>query len=155
MKRITPFLWFATEAEEAAQFYIGIFPNSRISSVTRYGDTGPGPKGMALTVGFQLDGEEFVALNGQRPIPHTAAISFVVICTTQDEVDHFWDKLGAGGKYDQCGWLADKYGISWQVVPRALPELLQQPDKAKAGRVMQAMMQMKKIDIAQLREASA
>ena len=155
MKRITPFLWFATEAEEAAQFYVGIFPNSTISSVTRYGDTGPGPKGSALTVGFRLDGEEFVALNGQRPIPHTAAISFVVNCTTQDEVDHYWDKLGAGGKYDQCGWLADKYGISWQVVPRALPELLQQPDKAKASRVMQAMMQMKKIDIATLREASA
>jgi predicted 3-demethylubiquinone-9 3-methyltransferase (glyoxalase superfamily) len=154
MKRITPFLWFATEAEEAAQFYVGIFPNSKISSVTRYGDAGPGPNGQAMTVGFELDGEPFVALNGQQPIPYSAAISFVVNCRDQQDVDHFWEKLGAGGKQQQCGWLSDKYGVSWQIVPTALPALLQQTDKARAGRVMQAMLQMTKIDIAKLQEAA-
>lgn len=155
MKRITPFLWFATEAEEAATFYVSIFPNSTITTVARYGDAGPGPKGTAMTVAFVLDGEPFVALNGQQAIPFSSAVSFVINCSTQEEVDHFWDNLGDGGKPSQCGWLTDKFGVTWQVVPTALPELLQLPDRAKAGRVMQAMMQMTKIDIARLREAAA
>lgn len=155
MRRITPFFWFATEAEEAAQFYVSIFPNSKISTVARYGEGGPGPSGTAMTVAFELDGEPLVALNGQQPMPFSAAVSFVVNCTTQEEVDHFWDRLGAGGKTQQCGWLSDKFGVTWQVVPTALPDLLQNPDKATAGRVMQAMMQMTKIDIARLREAAA
>ncbi len=155
MRRITPFLWFATEAEEAAQFYVSIFPNSAITSVTRYGDAGPGPRGTAMTVAFTLDGEAFVALNGQRPIPPSGAISFVINCTTQAEVDHFWEALGASGKPQQCGWLSDKFGVTWQVVPTALPELLQDPDRARANRVMQAMLTMTKIDIARLREAAA
>jgi len=155
MKRITPFLWFASEAEEAAQFYVSIFPNSKINTVTRYGDAGPGPKGTAMTVGFELDGESFVALNGQQTIPFSGAVSFVINCATQAEVDHYWDKLGAGGKTQQCGWLSDKYGIPWQVVPTALPQLLQDSDKSKAGRVMQAMLKMTKIEIATLQEAAA
>ena len=155
MKRITPFLWFASEAEEAAQFYVSIFPNSKISTVTRYGDAGPGPKGTAMTVGFELDGEPFVALNGQQQIPFSGAVSFVINCATQAEVDHYWDKLGAGGKTQQCGWLSDKYGIPWQVVPTALPQLLQDPDKSKSGRVMQAMLKMTKIEIATLQQAAA
>jgi predicted 3-demethylubiquinone-9 3-methyltransferase (glyoxalase superfamily) len=154
MKRITPFLWFATEAEQAAQFYVSIFPNSSITSVTRYGETGPGPSGTAMTVSFSLDGEAFVALNGQQSMPQSGAISFVINCTTQDEVDHFWNALGAGGKHQPCGWLSDKFGVTWQVVPTALPELLQDRDRAKANRVMQAMMQMTRIDIARLREAA-
>jgi predicted 3-demethylubiquinone-9 3-methyltransferase (glyoxalase superfamily) len=154
MKRITPFLWFATDAEQAATFYVSIFPNSSITSVARYGDAGPGPKGSAMTVAFSLDGEPFVALNGQQPMPNSGAVSFVINCTTQEEVDHFWDALGAGGKHNQCGWLSDKFGIVWQVVPTALPELLQDPDRAKANRVMKAMMTMTKIDIAGLREAA-
>ena len=116
MKRITPFLWFANEAEEAAQFYVSIFPNSQVTSVSRYGDAGPGPKGTAMTVSFTLDGESFVALNGQQAIPYSGAVSFVVNCTTQEEVDHFWDKLGEGGKRQQCGWLSDRFGLAWQVV---------------------------------------
>jgi predicted 3-demethylubiquinone-9 3-methyltransferase (glyoxalase superfamily) len=154
MKRITPFLWFATEAEDAARFYVSIFPNSKIST-TRYGDAGPGPNGTAMTVGFELDGEAFVALNGQQPIPPSGAVSFVINCATQAEVDHYWDKLGDGGKAQQCGWLSDKYGVTWQVVPTALPQLLQDPDKAKAGRVMQAMLKMTKIEIAPLQAAAA
>ncbi len=156
MKRITPFLWFATEAEQAAEFYVSIFPNSRITTVARYGQSGPGPAGTAMTVAFSLDGEPFVALNGQKAIPQSGAISFVINCTTQDEVDHFWAKLGEeGGTPQQCGWLSDKFGMVWQVVPTALPELLQHPDNAVAGRVMKAMMAMKKIDIAALRAAAA
>ena len=155
MKRLTPFFWFATEAEEAAQFYVSIFPNSKISNVARYGPAGPGPVGSAMTVSFELDGESFVALNGQQAMPASAAISFVINCTTQDEVDHFWNKLAEGGKIQQCGWLSDKYGITWQVVPTILPQLLQSPDPATAGRVMQAMLKMKKIDIAVLQQAAA
>ena len=155
MKRITPFLWFGTDAEDAAQFYVSIFPNSGISNVVRYGAAGPGPAGTAMTVSFQLDGEPFVALNGQQSIPHSAAVSFVINCATQEEVDHFWDRLGAGGKIQQCGWLSDKYGMTWQVVPTVLPELLQSPDAATAGRVVQAMLKMTKIDIGALRRAAA
>jgi predicted 3-demethylubiquinone-9 3-methyltransferase (glyoxalase superfamily) len=154
MKRITPFLWFATEAEEAANHYVSIFPNSKITSVSRYGEAGPGPKGSAMTVAFTLDGEPFVALNGQQPMPHSGAISFVVNCASQAEVDHYWERLGAGGKTQQCGWLSDKYGVPWQVVPTALPELLQDPDKARANRAMQAMLKMTKIDIGALRAAA-
>jgi predicted 3-demethylubiquinone-9 3-methyltransferase (glyoxalase superfamily) len=155
MKRITPFLWFATEAEEAAQFYVSIFPNSNITSITRYGEVGPGPEGSAMTVSFSLDGEPFVALNGQQPMQRSGVVSFVINCSSQEEVDHYWDALGDGGKPQQCGWLSDKYGLVWQVVPTALPELLQDPDRARANRVMAAMMRMKKIDIAGLREAAA
>jgi len=155
VKRLTPFFWFATEAEEAAQFYVSIFPNSKVSNVVRYGPAGPGPIGSAMTVSFQLDGESFVALNGQQAMPHSATVSFVINCTTQDEVDHFWDKLSEGGKIQQCGWLSDKYGFTWQVVPIVLPELLQSPDPATATRVMQAMLKMKKLDIAVLEQAAA
>lgn len=155
MKRITPFLWFATEAEEAAKFYVSIFPNASVTSVSRYGDAGPGPKGTAMTVAFTLDGEPFVALNGQQAMPGPGAISFVINCETQVEVDHFWSMLTEGGKPNQCGWLADRFGIPWQVVPTALPRLLQQPDPAVSARVMQAMLKMTKIDIAALEAAAA
>jgi len=154
MTRITPFLWFATEAEEAARFYVSVFPNSSVNSVTRYGASGPGPVGTAMTVAFTLDGQPFVALNGQQPIPHSAAVSFVINCETQADVDHFWEKLGEGGKTQQCAWLSDKFGITWQVVPTALPRLLQQPDPAAAGRVMKAMLAMTKIEIATLEAAA-
>ena len=154
MKRITPFLWFATEAEEAVEYYVGIFPNSRISSVTRYGEGGPGPKGMALTVAFNLDGEDFVALNGQRPIPHTAAISFVVNCQNQKEIDTLWAKLTeGGGEPSVCGWLKDRFGLSWQIVPAKLGELMG-GDPKKAERVMAALMQMGKIDLETLENAA-
>lgn len=154
MKRITPFLWFASEAEEAAQFYVSIFPNSGISGVSRYGEGGPGPAGTAMTVSFTLDGESFVALNGQQAIPYSSAVSFVINCETQEEVDHFWNALSAGGKTQQCGWLSDKYGLTWQVVPKALPQLLQDPDRGRASRAMQAMLTMTKIDIAAMRRAA-
>ena len=155
MKRITPFLWFATEAEQAATLYVSIVPNSAITSVVRYGDAGPGPKGTAMTVAFTLDGEPFVALNGQQAMPGPGPVSFVVNCETQAEVDHFWATLTEGGKPNQCGWLADRYGVAWQVVPTALPRLLQHKDPATSARVMQAMLKMTKIDIDTLEAAAA
>ena len=155
MPKITPFLWFNDKAEEAANFYVSIFPNSKIVSVSRHGDTGPGPKGSVMTVGFELDGEPFTALNGGPNYTFTPAVSFVVHCDTQQEVDRYWDKLTAGGKPVQCGWLEDKYGLSWQIVPKALMRLLQDKESAKSQRVMKAMMQMVKIDIAQLEAAAA
>jgi predicted 3-demethylubiquinone-9 3-methyltransferase (glyoxalase superfamily) len=154
-QRITPFLWFDRQAEEAANFYVSIFPNSKVLSTSRYGEGGPGPKGTVMTVSFELDGLSCTALNGGPMFKFTEAISLVVHCETQAEVDHYWDKLSAGGQQVQCGWLKDKYGLSWQVVPNALIELVQDKDPAKSQRVMAAMMQMKKIDIAGLKAAYA
>jgi predicted 3-demethylubiquinone-9 3-methyltransferase (glyoxalase superfamily) len=153
MQKITPFLWFDNQAEEAMNFYVSIFKNSKVLSVTHYGDGGPMPKGTVMTANFQLDGQEFTAINGGPTFPFTPAISFVVHCETQEEVDEYWEKLSAGGQKNQCAWLDDKFGVSWQIVPNALIELLSDPDPAKAGRVMQAMTQMKKIDIAGLKRA--
>jgi predicted 3-demethylubiquinone-9 3-methyltransferase (glyoxalase superfamily) len=154
-QRITPFLWFDGQAEEAANFYVSIFPNSKVGSTSRYGEAGPGPKGSVMTIAFDLDGLSFTALNGGPMFKFTEAISLVVHCETQAEVDHYWDKLSAGGQQVQCGWLKDKYGLSWQIVPNALMELVQDKDPAKSQRVMAAMMQMKKIDIAGLKHAYA
>jgi predicted 3-demethylubiquinone-9 3-methyltransferase (glyoxalase superfamily) len=152
-QRITPFLWFDGQAEEAANFYVSIFPNSKVGSTSRYGEAGPGPKGSVMTIAFDLDGLSFTALNGGPMFKFTEAISLVVHCETQ--ADHYWDKLSAGGQQVQCGWLKDKYGLSWQIVPNALMELVQDKDPAKSQRVMAAMMQMKKIDIAGLKDAYA
>jgi predicted 3-demethylubiquinone-9 3-methyltransferase (glyoxalase superfamily) len=152
-QKITPFLWFNNQAEEAVNFYTSIFENSKINSVARYGDAGPGPKGSVMTIGFELEGQHFTALNGGPVFTFSQAISFVVHCQTQEEVDAYWDKLSAGGAEQQCAWLKDKYGISWQIVPDALIELLQDKDPQRSKRVMQAMFQMKKIDIAALKRA--
>jgi predicted 3-demethylubiquinone-9 3-methyltransferase (glyoxalase superfamily) len=154
-QRITPFLWFNGQAEEAANFYVSIFPNSKVLSTSRYCEGGPGPKGTVMTVDFELDGLSCTALNGGSLFKFTEALSLVVHCETQAEVDHYWDKLSAGGQQVQCGWLKDKYGLSWQVVPNALIELVQDKDPAKSQRVVAAMMQMKKIDIAGLKAAYA
>jgi predicted 3-demethylubiquinone-9 3-methyltransferase (glyoxalase superfamily) len=159
-QKITPFLWFDNQAEEAVIFYISIFKNSRIVSVTHYGEEGAEasgrPKGTVMTVAFQLDGQEFVALNGGPHFKFTEAISFVVNCDSQDEVDYYWENLSEGGdeKAQQCGWLKDKYGVSWQIVPTVLVELLSDPDHEKSRRAMKAMLQMKKIDIETLKQAS-
>jgi predicted 3-demethylubiquinone-9 3-methyltransferase (glyoxalase superfamily) len=158
--RITPCLWFDSEGEDAAKFYVSIFPNSKITSMSHYTEAGKEmhhqPPGKVLTVGFELEGQPFTALNGGPVFKFTEAVSFQINCETQEEVDHYWEKLSAGGepKAQQCGWLKDKFGLSWQVVPTALPKLLSDPDAAKAGRVMQAMLQMKKIDIAGLEKAA-
>ena len=154
MQKIAPFLWFDNQAEEAANFYTSIFKNSRIVNVARYGDAGPGPKGSVMVVNFELEGQEFVALNGGPQFKFTEAISFVVHCETQEEVDSYWSKLTKGGNESQCGWLKDKYGLSWQITPNILPKLLSDPDRQKANRVMQAMLPMKKIDIKKLKEAA-
>jgi predicted 3-demethylubiquinone-9 3-methyltransferase (glyoxalase superfamily) len=151
MQKITPFFWFDNQAEDAVHFYTSIFRNSKVVSVIRYGEAGPGPKGSAMTVTFQLDGQEFVALNGGPHFKFSEAVSFVVNCETQQEVDEFWEKLSEGGV--QCGWLKDKYGLSWQVVPTVLVEMLQDKDPEKSKRVMEAMLQMKKIDIKGLKQA--
>ena len=153
MQKITPFLWFDHQAEEAARFYVSIFPNSKLVKVSRYGDAGPGPAGSAMTVEFQLEGQSFVALNGGPHFKFTEAISFVVNCQTQDEIDSYWEKLSAGGAPVECGWLKDKFGLSWQIVPTVLPELLSSPDPEKSGRVMKAMLAMKKLDIRALKQA--
>ena len=154
MPPITPFLWYDTQAEEAATFYTSIFPNSSVVTVTRYGEAGPGPKGSAMTAVFKLDGQEFIALNGGPQFRFTPATSFVVKCQTQAEIDRYWDQLSAGGRTDRCGWLTDKFGLSWQIVPAGLNQLLQR-DGASAGRVMAALMQMDKLDIARLEAAAA
>jgi len=154
MQKITPFLWFNDQAEEAMNFYTAIFKNSKIGSVSRYGEGGPGQPGSVMTATFELDGQEFMVLNGGPLFTFTEAISFFVSCETQAEVDELWAKLTEGGEESQCGWLKDKYGLSWQIVPSALGELLNDPDAEKARRVMTAMLQMKKIDIAGLRAAS-
>ncbi len=152
-QKITTFLWFDSQAEEAARHYTSIFKNSKILNVARYGEAGPGPKGSVMTVSFQLEGQEFIALNGGPQFKFTEAISLVVNCETQKEVDEYWSKLTAGGGESQCGWLKDKYGLSWQIVPTALTRMLQDKDPEKSKRVMQAMLQMKKIDIARLEQA--
>ena len=152
-RKITPFLWFDAAAEEAAGFYVSIFKDSRILGIARYGEAGPGPKGSVMTVRFQLDGQEFIGLNGGPHFKFTEAISFSVDCKTQAEVDEFWEKLSAGGEQGPCGWLKDKYGLSSQINPSILGEMLHDPDPQKAKRVMQAMLQMKKIDIQALRRA--
>lgn len=153
MQKITPFLWFDNQAEEAANFYASIFPDSRILSVTRYGDGAPQPKGSVMTVAFQLRGQTFVGLNGGPLFPFTEAVSFAVNCDTQDEIDHFWEKLCDGGQPVECGWLKDKYGLSWQIVPSNLGELVAGPDEARTQRVMGALMQMKKLDMHALQRA--
>ena len=156
MPTITPFLWFDTQAEEAAEFYTSVFRNSRVLEVSRYGEAGPMPAGTAMTVRFELDGQEFLALNGgPAHFAFNESVSFVVSCSSQDEVDHFWGRLTDGGEEVACGWLRDRYGLRWQVVPDRLPELLSDPDPGRRERAMQAMLQMKKLDIAALEEASA
>jgi predicted 3-demethylubiquinone-9 3-methyltransferase (glyoxalase superfamily) len=155
MQKITPFLWFDTEGEEAAKLYTSVFPNSRILDVTRYGAAGPRPEGTVMTVSFELDGQRFVALNGGPNYTFTEAVSFQIDCETQEEVDMFWSALSEGGEEGPCGWLKDRFGLSWQVVPRALPRLLGDPDREKSQRVMQAMLKMKKIDVAELERAAA
>jgi predicted 3-demethylubiquinone-9 3-methyltransferase (glyoxalase superfamily) len=154
MQKITPFLWFDTRAEEAAKFYTSVFPNSRIVTTARYGDAGPGPKGSVMTVVFELDGQRMIALNGGPQFKFTEAISLSVDCKDQREVDHYWTKLCQGGQESMCGWLKDRYGLSWQVTPSILGELLSSPDAKKAKRVMEAMLKMKKIDIAALEAAA-
>jgi predicted 3-demethylubiquinone-9 3-methyltransferase (glyoxalase superfamily) len=153
MQKITPFLWFDDKAEEAMNFYVSVFKNSKVGRVTRYGEAGPGPKGTVMSATFELDGQEFYALNGGPHFTFTPAISFFVNCETQQEVDELWEKLSEGGKKDRCGWLKDKYGLSWQIIPSALGKLLQDKDAEKANRVMQAMLQMDKIDIKRLQRA--
>ena len=153
MQKITPFLWFDDKAEEAANFYVSIFKNSKLGRVTRYGEGGPGPKGKVMSITFELDGQEFYALNGGPIFKFTPAISFFVNCETQQEVDDLWGKLSAGGEESKCGWLKDKYGLSWQIVPLVLGKMLQDKDSEKARRVMKAMLQMGKIDISRLQQA--
>jgi predicted 3-demethylubiquinone-9 3-methyltransferase (glyoxalase superfamily) len=153
MQKITTFLWYDNNAEEAVNFYISIFKNSKINKVSRYGDAGPGPKGSVMVMNFQLEGQEFIALNGGPVFKFTPAISLSVDCRTQDEVDELWNKLSAGGRTDQCGWLQDKYGLSWQIVPAVLGELMADKDPVKSNRVMQAMLKMTKLDIKKLQEA--
>jgi predicted 3-demethylubiquinone-9 3-methyltransferase (glyoxalase superfamily) len=155
MHEITPCLWFDTEGEEAASFYTSVFPNSRIVDVARYGSAGPRAEGTVMTVSFELDGQSFVALNGGPDFTFNEAISFQVSCKTQDEVDTFWSALSEGGEEGPCGWLKDKFGVSWQIVPTVLPELLADPDREKSQRVMQAMLTMKKIEIDALERAAA
>ena len=155
MNEITPCLWFDTEGEDAARFYTSVFPNSRIVDVTRFGEAGPRAAGTVMTVSFELDGQKFVALNGGPDFTFSEAISFQVDCKTQEEVDAFWSKLSEGGEEGPCGWLKDRYGVSWQVIPTALPELLGDPDREKSQRVMEAMLKMKKIEIGALEQAAA
>jgi len=153
MQKITTFLWFDNQAEEAANYYVSIFKNSKLLAVTRYGDSGPGPKGTVMTVKFQLEGQEFVALNGGPLFKFTEAISLLVNCESQREVDELWEKLSAGGEPSRCGWLKDKFGLSWQIVPVGLQRLLQGTDPAGSRRVMEALMKMGKFDIAKLTRA--
>ena len=153
MQKITPFLWFDSQAEEAANFYTSLFKNSRITGVSRCGEAGPGPKGAVLTVTFELDGQKFMALNGGPLFTFTPAISLLVNCETQEEVDELWEKLSAGGEKSRCGWLKDKYGVSWQIIPTALGKLMGDADPRKSSQVMKAMLQMDKIDIKRLEQA--
>ncbi|MDQ6887528.1 MAG: VOC family protein [Gemmatimonadota bacterium] len=153
MQKITPFLWFNGQAEEAMNFYVSIFKNSKIGRVSRYGEGGPGPKGSVMTATFQIEGQEFMALNGGPQYTFSPAISFFVSCETQAEVDELWEKLSAGGRKDRCGWLSDKFGVSWQIIPTALGRLLGDKDPQKSQRVMKAMLQMDKIDVERLEKA--
>ena len=153
MQKITPFLWLNDNVEEAVNFYTSIFPNSTIGGMSRYGDAGPGQPGKVMSATFRLDGQEFMALNGGPQFHFTPAISFFISCVTQEEVDDLWERLSAGGKKGRCGWLEDKFGLSWQVVPTALGELLGDSDPVKSGNVMKAMLEMDKIDIQKLKPA--
>ena len=153
MPKISPFLWFDTQAEEAANFYVSIFSNSKILNISRYGEPAPEAGASVMTVVFQLDGQEFVALNGGTLFKFTEAISLIVNCKTQEEVDTYWAKLLEGGEESRCGWLKDKYGLSWQIIPTLLGEMLSDPNRQKAKRVMEAMLKMKKIEIAELKRA--
>jgi len=153
MQKITPFLWFDGQAEEAMNFYVSIFKNSKVLSVARFGEGGPGPKGSVMTASFQLEGQNFTALNGGPIFKFTPAISFFVSCETQEEVDELWERLSEDGEEGQCAWLKDKFGVSWQIVPSVLSKLLGDPDPEKSSRVMKAMLQMKKINIARLKQA--
>ncbi len=153
MQKITPFLWFNDQAEEAMKYYTSIFKNSKPGEITYYGEAGPEPKGTVLTASFEIEGQEFVALNGGPAYSFTPAISFFVNCKTQAEVDYLWEKLGEGGRYDQCGWLSDKFGVSWQIVPEGLLDLLNSKDEEKSNRAMKCMLQMQKLDIAEIRRA--
>ncbi len=153
MQKITPFLWFNNNAEEAMNFYTSIFKNSKIMNVMRYGEAGPGPKGTVMGATFQLEGQEFKALNGGPQFTFTPAISLFVSCETQKEVDDLWERLSEGGEKNNCGWLRDKFGVSWQIIPSVLGKLLQDKDPAKANRAMKAMLQMTKLDIKTLQEA--
>ncbi|HEU0335643.1 MAG TPA: VOC family protein [Gaiellaceae bacterium] len=155
MQKITPWLWFDTEGEEAARFYTSVFPNSKLGEITRYSSAGPRPEGTVMTVSFELEGQPFVALNGGPEFGFTEAVSFQVLCDDQDEVDRYWDTLTEGGEEGPCGWLKDRYGLSWQIVPKALFQLLDDPDKEKAQRVTEAMLQMGKIEVAGLEQAAA
>ena len=152
MNGITPCLWFDTQGEEAANFYVSLFPNSRIVSVDRYGDAGPRAAGSVMTVDFELDGQRYVALNGGPEFTFNEAVSFQISCADQDEVDYYWDKLGEGGEHGPCGWLKDKYGLSWQVIPEAFLQLVSDPDPAKSQAVMSAMLGMKKLVVSELQE---
>jgi predicted 3-demethylubiquinone-9 3-methyltransferase (glyoxalase superfamily) len=154
MQKIKPYLWFDNQAEEAANQYVSIFKNSKITDVQRYGDAGPGKPGSVMIINFELDGQEFVGLNGGPEFKFTEATSFFVTCDSQDEVDELWEKLSDGGEPGQCGWLKDRFGVSWQIIPKQLPELLQNPDPEKATRAMQAMLGMQKIDIQGLQDAA-
>jgi predicted 3-demethylubiquinone-9 3-methyltransferase (glyoxalase superfamily) len=153
--KITPFLWFDTQAEEAAELYVSVFPNSRVVDITRYGSAGPGSEGQAMTVTFELGGLRVTALNGGPHHTFSEAVSFQIDCADQDEVDHYWNALTEGGEEGPCGWLKDRFGLSWQVVPEALPRLLGDPDPGRSQRAMQAMLGMKKLDIAALEAAAA
>jgi predicted 3-demethylubiquinone-9 3-methyltransferase (glyoxalase superfamily) len=152
-QKITPFLWFDHQAEEAANFYASIFPNSRIVQIVRYGSAGPGPPGSVMTVAFELEGQSFVALNGGPHFKFTEAISFVVNCQTQDELDSYYERLSTGGAEVECGWVKDKFGLSWQIVPAVLPELLSDRDSERTGRVMKSLLSMKKLNIRALKDA--
>jgi predicted 3-demethylubiquinone-9 3-methyltransferase (glyoxalase superfamily) len=153
MQKITPFLWFNGQAEEAANLYTSLFKHSKIGNIARYGEAGPGPKGSVMSVTFQLDGQEFIALNGGPQFTFSPAVSFLVSCETQEEVDRLWEKLSEGGRTNRCGWLQDKFGLSWQIVPSVLGKMLHDQDPEKSKRVMSAMLQMEKIDIAGLERA--
>lgn len=154
MQKITPFLWFDTQAEDAMKFYTSVFKNSKAGVVTHYGEAGPAPKGTVMTASFELEGLQFTTLNGGPHVQFNHAISMLITCGSQEEVDYYWDRLGAGGKVMECGWVTDKFGVTWQVIPAVLMELLSDPDREKANRVMQAMLQMVKIDIATLQQAA-
>jgi len=154
MPKITPFLWFDTQAEEAAKLYVSVFPNSKLGEVSHYGEAGPGTPGSVMTVSFELDGQAFTALNGGPEYTFTEAVSFQVDCETQEEVDHYWSALSDGGEEGPCGWLKDRYGLSWQIVPTALFRLLGDPDREKSQRAMAAMLKMRKLDIAELERAA-
>jgi predicted 3-demethylubiquinone-9 3-methyltransferase (glyoxalase superfamily) len=154
IKKISTCLWFNGQAEEAAEFYTGIFKHSKIGTVTRYGDVGPGPKGTVMTVTFELDGHEFMALNGGPEFTFNEAVSFIVHCDTQQDIDDYWEQLSAGGQTVQCGWLKDQFGISWQIVPTRLSELMRDADGEKTNRIMKAILEMVKLDITRLEQAA-